>query len=135
MRAIWITVAISILLLCGCHSEKDQADAQKAADRIHVLLKNQDFASIYRESSDDFKHEGDEAEFVSAMNAIHESAGLLKNTTPVAYQSSVNSAEGKQHILIYDLEFERVRGKERLVLISTGSGEMQLSDIVIEPVN
>ena len=132
LTLVSITVGVA-----GCTSEHDRADALKAADRIHFLTRNKDFASFYREASDDFKQEGDESKLTESMKAIFESAGAgpLKNVKPVAYQSTVDSKIGRQHILIFDLEFERARGRERLVFIRTKSGEMRLFDIVIEPVS
>lgn len=107
----------------------------QAAERIHSFIRKQEFASIYRESSDSFKQEGDESRFVEGMRAIHQNAGALKNAKPVAYQSKIDSNVGKQHVMIFDLEFERARGRERLLFTRTQSGEMQLWDIVIEPVS
>ena len=130
-----LTLILTTLALAGCSQEKDRSDALKAADRIHSFAKKQDFASIYREASDSFKQEGDESNFVESMRAIHESAGALKGAKPVAYQQTLDSNVGKQHVLIFDVEFERARGRERLLFTRTESGEMRLWDIVIEPVN
>ena len=139
MRIFPLTLALTILLLtpilAGCSSQQNRSDALKAADRIHAYLKKQDFASIYRESSDSFKQEGEESKFVESMRAVSETAGTLKEAKPVAYQETIDSNVGKQHVLIFDLEFERARGRERLLFTRTNRGEMQLSDIVIEPVS
>ena len=135
-----MTLALTLVSITvgavGCTNEHDRTDALKAADRIHFLAGNKDFASIYRESSGDFKQQGEESKFIESMKAIFEGpgAGPLKDVKPVAYQSTVDSKSGRQHVLIFDLEFERARGRERLVFIRTESGELQLSEIVIEPV-
>jgi hypothetical protein len=136
MRILLLTLALTLILTTlGCSNEKDRSDALKAADRIHTFVKNQDFASIYRESGDSFKQEGDESKFVENMNAIYQNVGALKEAEPVAYQSTIDSKAGQQHVLIYDLGFERARGRERLEFTRNQSGEMRLWDIVIEPAN
>lgn len=106
-----------------------------AAERIHSFVRKQDFASIYRESSDGFKQDGDESRLVESMKAIYESVGALKEAKPIAYQNTVDSKAGKLHVVIYDLQFERGRGKERIVFTRTQNGEMRLWDLVIEPVS
>jgi hypothetical protein len=68
------------------------------------------------------------------MQEIYEAAGPLKKTTPIAYQSGFDSnVGGAKHVLIFDLKFEREHGKETLTLTRSGNGQMQLWDIVIEP--
>jgi hypothetical protein len=106
-----------------------------AAARIHSFVEKQDFASIYRESSDGFKQDGDESRLVASMNAIYEGVGALKEAKPVAYQSTIDSKAGRLHVVMFDLEFERGRGKERMVFTRTKNGEMRLWDIEITPVN
>lgn len=135
MRILLVTLALTLVLTAlGCSNEQDRSDALKAADRIHSFVKKQDFASIYRESSDGFKQEGDESKFVESMKTIYENVGVLKDAKPVAYQSTIDSNAGKQHVLIFDLEFERARARERVVFIRTKNSELRLWDIVIEPV-
>ena len=135
MRILLATLGLTLILTAlGCSNQQDRSDALKAADRIHSLVKKQDFAFIYRESSDGFKQEGDESKFVEGMKTIYENVGVLKDAKPVAYQSTIDSNGGKQHVLIFDLEFERARARERVVFIRTKNSEMRLWDIVIEPV-
>jgi hypothetical protein len=134
MRILLLTLPLTLILTTlGCSNEQNRSDALKAADRIHTFVKQQNFASIYRESSDSFKQDGDESKFVENMKEIYENVGPLKEAKPVAYQSTIDSKAGQQHILIYDLGFERARGRERLVFIRNQSNEMRLWDIVIEP--
>lgn len=130
--ALPLTMVLTALTLAGCSQQKDRSDAVRAADRIHSFVKKQDFASIYRESSDTFKQEGDESKFVENMKAIYENAGALKDAKPVAYQQTIDSNVGIQHVIMFDLAFERVRGRERMVFTRTESGEMRLWDILIE---
>jgi len=50
------------------------------------------------------------------MKLLYEENGSLKTAIPIAYQSGVDSQAGRNHVLIYNLEFERGRAKERMVL-------------------
>jgi hypothetical protein len=135
MRIPLLILALTLTLTnLSCSNEQDRSNALKAADRIHAFAKQQDFASIYRESSEGFKHDGDESKFVEGMRAIYENVGALKEAKPVAYQNTIDSSSGKQHVLIFDLEFERAQGRERLVFVQNKRGEMLLFDLVIEPV-
>jgi hypothetical protein len=129
-----IILATAILLVFGCNARKDQADAQKAAERVHILMKGRDFQTIYRESAETFKAEGDESKFVNGMKSIHDVAGDLKSATPLVYQSSFDSSVGVKHILTFRLEFDRGPGEERLVFTRSKNGEMQLWDLVMNPI-
>ena len=62
-QLVIVILVLTTPALVGCSNERDRADALKAADRIHSFVKQQDTASIYRESGDSFKQEGDEAKF------------------------------------------------------------------------
>lgn len=135
LKALTLTIILTSLSLAGCSSEQDRTEAMAAAERIHSFVRKQDFASIYRESSDGFKQDGDESRLVESMKAIYESVGALKEAKPIAYQNTVDSKAGKLHVVIYDLQFERGRGKERIVFTRTQNGEMRLWDLVIEPVS
>src|SRR5882724_1618689 len=87
MRLAQIIFATTILLSLSCNVQKDSLDAERAAERIHSLQKAQDFQSIYRESGDSFKKEGDESKFVAAMHQTFDATGPLKKATPIAYQA------------------------------------------------
>ena len=132
--ALALTV-VTTVALAGCLNQQDRAEALTAAERIHSFVRTQDFASIYRESSDAFKQNGDESRFVASMKAIYESIGTLKGAKAVAYQSTIDSNAGRLHVLMFDLEFERGRGKERVVFTRDKNGELRLWDIGIQPAN
>lgn len=96
MRILLATLVLPLILTTpGCSNQQDRSEALKAADRIHCFVRKQDFAAIYRESSDGFKQEGDESKFVEGMKAIYENVGALKDAKPVAYQSTIDSNAGK----------------------------------------
>lgn len=133
MRLLQIMFATTLLLLFGCSVRQDELDAERAAERIHSQVKSHDFQSIYRESGDSFKEAGDESKFVTAMQQNHEAVGSLKNATPIAYQSVLDSNVGAKHVLIFNLEFERGRGKEQMVLTRSKDGKMHLWDLTIDP--
>jgi hypothetical protein len=133
VRAATLTLYVAVLL-SGCNVERDKLDAQRVADRIHTQQKSGDFQSIYRESGNSFKKEGDEAKFVAAMRDLYGGTGSLKNVRPIAYQSGVDSTVGGvKYVLIFDLEFEHVRGRETITLTRGPSGQMQLWDLSIQP--
>jgi hypothetical protein len=68
------------------------------------------------------------------MKLLYEENGSLKTAIPIAYQSGVDSQAGRNHVRIYNLEFERGRAKERMVLTRSTTGEMQLWDLAIDPI-
>jgi hypothetical protein len=94
MRILPIALALTVLTtvaLAGCLNQEDRTEALTAAERIHSFVRKQDFASIYRESSDGFKQNGDGSRFVASMEAIYQSVGTLKGAKAVAYQSTIDS--------------------------------------------
>lgn len=129
-----VLIIITICCLFGCGNRQDRADAQSAAERVNALIQKQDYVSIYNESGDDFKKEGEQAKFVAMLEAIYNSAGPVKKFTPIAYQSSLDTRVGRKHVLIYELQFEGGRGRERLEFTRNRNGEMRLWDLVIEPI-
>src|SRR5213596_202631 len=90
---------LTVLLVAGCYAKHDETDALKAAARIHSQLQQGDFAGIYRESGQSFKHEGDESRFVGVMGQFQKETGALRKITPIAYQSGVDSSAGRNYIL------------------------------------
>ena len=134
MRLLKMLFLAAIIFLSGCNVEQDRLEAKKAADRVHSQLQNQDYASIYREAGKSFKEVGDESKFVAGMLQVHEERGSLKTATPIAYQSGVDSDAGRTHTLIFNLEFERGRASERMVLTRGPTAQMQLWDLGIDPI-
>lgn len=135
LNALALTIVLTTLSFAGCSNQQDRTEAMAAAERIHSFVRKQDFAPIYRESSEGFKQDGDESRLVESMKAIYQSVGALEEAKPIAYQNTIDSKAGRPHVVIYDLQFERGRGKERIVFTRTENGEMRLWDIVIEPVS
>jgi hypothetical protein len=133
MRLLRILFLGAVISLSGCNVEQDRLEAKKAAERIHSQLQSQDYASVYRESGKSFREVGDESKFIAGMRQLHEDHGSLKTTTPVAYQSGVDSDAGRTHTLIFNVEFERGRARERMVLTRSPSGQMQLWDLRFDP--
>jgi len=134
MRLLQLFFIGSLAFLIGCNVQQDRLEAQKAAERIHSQLQSQDYASVYRESGKSFREVGDEAKFVAGMRLLYEENGGLKRATSIAYQAGVDSDAGRTHTLIFNLEFERGRAKERMVLTRSSSGQMQLWDLAVDPI-
>lgn len=132
MRILQITLMILALLLIGCKNQADETDALKAAEHIHSLITKQDYSSIYKESSDSFKAAGDETRFVEAMQKIHSDLGTLQSATPVAFKSGFETNVGRKHELLFDLQYERGRARERMEFMRSRNGQTQLWDLVIE---
>lgn len=134
MRLLQILFTSIVVFLIGCNVEQDRREAQKAAERIHSQLQSKDYTSVYRESGKSFREVGDESRFVAGMRQLYEENGSLKSATSIAYQSGVDSNAGRIHTLIFNLEFERGRAKERIVLTRSTNGQMQLWDLAIDPI-
>ena len=133
MQIRWLLLATIVLFFAGCYSKADEGDALKVASRIHTQMQNGDFSGIRREASPTFRQAMDESTFVSTMQQIQKDYGVLRKWTPIAYQSGVDSRAGRNHTLLFDVEFERGRSRERLVFIRSASSQMELSDISMEP--
>jgi hypothetical protein len=133
MRIRWLLLATIVLLFVGCYSKADERDALKTAAKIHSQMQNGDFSGIRREASPSFRQGMDESTFVSTMQQIQKDYGVLRKWIPIAYQSGVDTKAGKNYTLVFDVEFERGRSRERLVFVRSASGQMELWDITMEP--
>lgn len=133
-----LTALLAILgsaaVFVGCAGEQDRAQANTVAARVHAHLRAAEFAEIYNESAPRFKTVGSESEFVSRMKTFHEGLGLLKNANVIAYETGLDSTIGRTHVLIFKLEYEHGKASERLTLVRSATGEMQLWKMDIEPV-
>ena len=134
MRLFTLLLLGTIGFLGGCQNRQDQADSLKAAERIHLQLTSKDYHSIYRESGESLKRSVSELQFVADMSRLADDVGALKKATPIAYKSSFDTAAGAKHILMFDLEFERSRAKENISFVRNKSGQMQVWDLNIAPV-
>ena len=133
MRTAKYLIFFAVLLISGCYSKHDETDALNVAAKINSQLQQGDFASIYRQAGPSFRQEGDESKYVSVMTQYFKETGALRKITPRAYQSGVDSKAGRHHVLLFDLEFERGHGRERMVFTRSASGQMELWDLSIDP--
>jgi hypothetical protein len=127
-------ILAALMFGLGCNSSKDLDDANVVAERIHEQLRAGNYQAIYNESAPRFKSVGSEAEFITAMQRQRSFAGALKNATEIAYEAGYDSSVGKIFILVYDVEFERGKTRERLTFTRSISGQMQLWKLDIAPV-
>jgi hypothetical protein len=119
----------------ACTSAEDRAEAKVVADKIHAHLISSEFAAIYDESAPRFKTVGSKHEFVSQMTSFHERVGLLNRITEIAYESQVDSSIGKTHVLLFKLEYEHGTATERLTIVRSPAGDMQLWKLDLQPVD
>jgi hypothetical protein len=124
----------ALVLVLGCDIEQDRRDAESVALRIHSQIQHGDFLSIHREAGKSFQQVGNESRFVSSMEQLRRENGLLEKWTEVAYQTGVDSNAGRTHILLFDLEFEPGRAKERMTLTRAENSKMELWDLAIDPI-
>lgn len=134
MQIRWLLLAITVLFFAGCYSKQDEGDALKVASRIHSQMQTGDVSGIHREAAQSFRQAMDESTFVSTMRQIQKDHGTLRKWTPIAYQSGGDTKAGPNHTLLFDVEFERARSRERLVFIRSALGQMELWDIMMEPI-
>jgi len=118
----------------GCNPAQEWEDARVVASRVHSQLQARDHAAIYRESAPRFKGVGTEAQFVALMQQFHRDHGSLKRANEMAYETGLDTEAGKVHVLTYDLELEKVRMRERLILTRSETGQMQLWKLDIQPI-
>ena len=130
-----LAVLASAVVLAGCAGEQDRAQAKTVADGVHAHLRSGEFAAIYDESAPRFKTVGSASQFVSQMKAFHEGLGSLKNANEIAYQTGLDSTVGRTHVLLFTLEYEHGKAIERLTLVRSAAGEMQLWKMDIQPVD
>lgn len=134
MIRLYIPMTLAALMFGNdCNSSRDRDDANVVAGRVHEQLRAGNYQAIYNESAPRFKNVGSEAEFITAMQRQHSFEGLLKNATEIAYEAGYDSSVGKIFILVYDVEFERGRTRERLTFTRSISGRMQLWKLDIAP--
>jgi hypothetical protein len=131
MQARWLFTLL-VLFAASCYSKQDEGDALTAAAKIHSQLQNGDFVTVYKEAGPGLRQAIDETSFVVAMGHLYKDKGALRKITPVAYQRGVDSRSGQNHTLLFDLEFERLRARERLVFTRAQSQEMELWDLVMD---
>ena len=132
-----ITLLLALLastgVLVGCRRNQDITQAKSAADRFHAHLRLAEFAAIYAESAPRFKTVGSESQFVLQMKKFHETFGSLKNADEIGYETGFDSTVGRTQVLLYKLEYEHGNASERLTLVRSPAGEMQLWKMDLQP--
>jgi hypothetical protein len=131
--SVLLVATLSIGLSTACKVTQDREAAEKAADRIHVQMRNRDFAGIYNQSASGFRTDT-EAGFVSHMTEIQNKLGQIKDVKAVAYETGLDTRVGKTCTLIFAVRYDFGRVRETLVLVR-GNNEMQLWKLGIEPIN
>lgn len=133
----WISLLLaflaSIVVLIGCRSDQDRTQAKTAADKFHAHLRSGEFVAIYDESAPRFKTVGSQSQFVLQMKKFHETLGSLKNADEIGYETGLDSTVGRTHVLLYRLEYEHGNASERLTLVRSPAGEMQLWKMDLQP--
>jgi hypothetical protein len=129
-----VVFGISILL-GGCSIEEDRRDAEVIAASVHNALRNGSFAEIYQNSAAPFKAVGSEAQFVAGLNDFKQRLGILKKETEINYVTGFDSKFGRTHTLVFDLQFEKGRARESMMLVRSVSGTMELWRLDIEPLH
>lgn len=84
------------------------------------------FGTIYKESAPRLKTASTESEFVEYFRQIQNDFGSLKQAHEVAYETRLDSRIGRAHALMFELEYERGRLYETMILVRSDAGEMQL---------
>lgn len=136
LRTIFKTLLLisTFLFPLGCNLQQDRIDAEKIASRIHSQLQRNDFLSVYEESSQSFKEVGDGPTFVARMHQFSKENGSLTKANSISYRADFDSVVGKKLVLTFSLEFERGRAREHLTFTRSKDGQLQLWDLVLEPV-
>lgn len=128
-----LSITIGLTFFGGCSITRDQEEARAVAAQVHKEMLEGNFAAIYNESAPPFKAVGSESEFVSGLKNFQERFGPLKNENEIAYQTTLDPSIGRTHVLLFDLEFDRGRARETLMLVRSASGKMELWRLDIQP--
>lgn len=126
---------IGIFFLQSCNFRNDRADAEMAAARVHSQIRATDYSSIYTASAPRFKSIGDESQFISIMQRLHQENGTLQKADEIAYETGIDSSAGRIYLLKFNLEFEQGRAEETMTFIHSDDGQMQLWKLDILPIN
>jgi hypothetical protein len=132
-RAPLIAFLVALGALYGCNPAKDWDDARVVANRFHSQLRAGDHAGIYKEAAPRFRTVGPESQFVALMRQFGQDHGALKDAKELGYESGLDTEAGAVTVLLYDLQFEKARMRERLVIKRSDTGQMQLWSVDIQP--
>ena len=127
-----VLIVLLLMLLTGCQSKQEEKETLESAARIHSQLQRGDFSAIYEEASPILRKEMEESVFVAGLKTVYKDNGPIKNRTPIAFQRSHDLNLGSQNILLFDVAFERITVRERMVFIRSQSNHLELVDLVID---
>jgi hypothetical protein len=122
-----------VLLLAGllslnlsCESKNDLKAARESARVFHEQFIRHDYNAIYTNASSRFKSIRSQEGFASMMTEITEEYGNLLKVKEESAATIINTNDGKMHILIFHLEFEKIKATERLTFTRDKTGQMRL---------
>lgn len=121
-----VLVSVPTVLSICCSIARDKTSAENLAQTIHSHMQLGDFATVYKESAPRLKAASTESEFVDYFNQIQHGLGSLKEAHEVTYESRLDSRIGRAHALMFELQYERGRLYETMILVRSDRGEMQL---------
>ena len=119
-------------LLVSCASKTEMQATKTAAARINAQMRNKEFANIYKDSSKGFKTVS-ESDFVAQITELQKKLGPIKNISDVAYQSGMDTAAGRTHTLISDVECETGHVREILVFVREKNNGLKLWKLEFYP--
>jgi hypothetical protein len=125
-------VLAGLIFFTGCSVVEDRGDARLVAARVHAEMMAGDLANIYRESAPRFRSVGSESEFVAMMQKYDGEFGSFKSANEIGYKTTLDSRIGRTHELLFDLEYERVRARELLIMVRSAKGKMELWKLDIQ---
>ena len=67
------------------------------------------------------------------MKKFQKALGKLKNAGEIGYETGLESIVGRTHVLLYKLEYEHGNASERLTLVRSPAGGMQLWKLDLQP--
>jgi hypothetical protein len=132
-RAHLVALLVALSALCGCNPAQDWDDARVVANRVHSQLSAGDHAGIYKEAAPRFKTVGTESQFVALMRQLTHEHGFLKDARELGYESGFDTEAGAVSVLLYDVQFEKSRMRERLMIKRSHTGKMELWKLDIQP--
>jgi hypothetical protein len=110
-------------------SSKDKSETFSAATRVCTLMQADDFATVYKESTDAFKKSGGESQFVSFMKGRGQKIGLLKTFEESDFHPGNNAELGKIFSVKCNLKFAKADQTQIFTFSRTKDGKMKLLSI------
>jgi hypothetical protein len=113
-------------LLSSCQAQSNIEDARECAAVIHQSIRSQDYEAIYSNASERFQSVKSKDEYVAMMKAIQNEYGKLQQVREQGSATVLNTDAGKLEVLIFAVQFERVKATERLTFTRDSKGTMRL---------